>query len=395
MAKIGRPVTVDSNNLSSSTVSATSAWSGSTVYAQGDVVSNSDDLPREYTSKTGHTVSWTGGSITVNGSTDVITINSHGLSDGDLVAFEWVASWGSVVEYQQYYVINSTTHTFQISETEGGSAFNLVSEPTSMVTYASPGEVWTMNIGNAITDTDHWIATGPTNRYAMFDPYSTRRTVSNSDITVVIDLGSDRVDCMQFLDLVNITQIRIQANDGSDYYDETYSLADTSFSQEWYTVAGHYTETRFKSAHGVTNIEPKAGTTLTITFTVTGTGEVGTCVPGLSNELGGVEYGAGLGIANWSDISRNIYGTISVVERAYANQGEFDVIVLANLADAFFNIMASFRAMPLMWFMVPDGSDTGWAPRGLYYGIYKRFRENIAYYDRVTYILELEGLGNG
>lgn len=82
-------------------------------------------------------------SSNVNSSTDTITITRHGLSDGDIIVYAVGQSDDSskniggtgtplgVNGATDYYVVNATTDTFQISETLGGSVRDLTSVSTS------------------------------------------------------------------------------------------------------------------------------------------------------------------------------------------------------------------------------------------------------------------------
>lgn len=579
-AKIARPFTFTTSNVTTN-VSTTTAWSSSTNYAYGTEVADPSDSTAQYTSLTGYTTS---ASCTCNLTSDLVTWTGNTLVDGDEIYF--ATSFGGVAAGLHYVINHGGGDTFQISTTSGGSAVNFTSNDTETC-YANPGGL--LNINNAITNETHWVASGPTNYWAMFDGYSTDQTSSASNISVTIDQGTSRIDAVQMLDMENITRITMSAStaggtaqkiqdsenfsaatwttnalsvttnaatapngaatadklipsatntashydrdnagaavgslgatatfsvylkaagynyarlriydtsathyfevpidltDGSvgavaasgdgtavsasseqiaDYYRisltgsissvqnyfaylyvfntsgytsfagdttsgiyawgmqcllgtaagdyvetvggtaqntyhyfKSFSMAETAFADEWYSTAGHYTETRYKRAFGVTDIPPKANADITIGATVTGTGKIGKLALGLSNSLTpGAQYGASLGIRNYSDITRDTYGTITNVQRGYSNKGNFEVWADSTKADVLFDILSAYRATPMMWFMIPDDSVPGWAPRGLFYGIYVDFEEIIKYTSHSVYNLELEGLGNG
>lgn len=63
----------------------------------------------------------------INTGTDVITISNHGLADNTLVVVrnEGGALPGGLSAATEYYIISSTTHTFELSETEGGAAVDI------------------------------------------------------------------------------------------------------------------------------------------------------------------------------------------------------------------------------------------------------------------------------
>jgi hypothetical protein len=70
---------------------------------------------------------------------DTITRNSHGLSNGTLVRFAGVNNYSfgyiplGIDPAQDYFVVGSTTNTFQISATNGGAAINLGTPPGGII----------------------------------------------------------------------------------------------------------------------------------------------------------------------------------------------------------------------------------------------------------------------
>lgn len=71
------------------------------------------------------------GTFTADASTNTLTSSGHGLTNGELVNFlsdgTLPGGIGSFDDGYFYYVINATTNTFQISETEGGAAVDITS----------------------------------------------------------------------------------------------------------------------------------------------------------------------------------------------------------------------------------------------------------------------------
>ena len=75
----------------------------------------------------------------VNISTEVITINSHGFSNNDIVNFSSSGTLPSpLVSSTNYYIISATANTFQVSLSSGGSAENLSSQGTGTHTIVRP-----------------------------------------------------------------------------------------------------------------------------------------------------------------------------------------------------------------------------------------------------------------
>ena len=60
--------------------------------------------------------------VTFQDATDTVTYNSHGLLAGDTVVFNTITTTTGISSNTQYYVLNPTTNTFQLSLTAGGPA---------------------------------------------------------------------------------------------------------------------------------------------------------------------------------------------------------------------------------------------------------------------------------
>lgn len=71
--------------------------------------------------------------ITADAGTDTLTVTGHGMSNNDVVKFmdstgvgsSAYAPFAGLTSGQQYWIINVTTNTFQLSTTKGGSAVNI------------------------------------------------------------------------------------------------------------------------------------------------------------------------------------------------------------------------------------------------------------------------------
>lgn len=66
--------------------------------------------------------------VTFQDSGDTVTRNNHGYTDGMTVQFYNIVSTTGINEGQTYYVVNSTTNTFQISNSVGGSPIALTTD---------------------------------------------------------------------------------------------------------------------------------------------------------------------------------------------------------------------------------------------------------------------------
>lgn len=80
------------------------------------------------------------GSASITAADDLITVVAHGLADGDLVAFDTLASGadGPLVEDAPYYVRDATTDDFRVSGSPGGERVTFDSDGTAEVYTAVP-----------------------------------------------------------------------------------------------------------------------------------------------------------------------------------------------------------------------------------------------------------------
>lgn len=115
----------------------------------------------------------------------VVTWTSHGLSNGNLVAFLTTGALPTgLTAGAWYYVINATTHTFQVSATSGGSAINTSGSQSGTHTgyaggsYEVYGNGWTAG-GELLSNP---AVTTVTTNDAMLDADDISKTASGGSI---------------------------------------------------------------------------------------------------------------------------------------------------------------------------------------------------------------------
>lgn len=75
--------------------------------------------------------------VTFQDTGDTVTRNSHGIANNTLISFATITSTTGISRYTPYYVINTTTNTFQISDTLGGSAKTLTTDGSGTALYGT------------------------------------------------------------------------------------------------------------------------------------------------------------------------------------------------------------------------------------------------------------------
>ena len=79
----------------------------------------------------------TGRPVTFTDVGDLVTLNNHGLSDGDEVSFSVITTTTGIVINTIYFVVGSTTNTFQLASSVGGAALPLTTNGSGTVKYNS------------------------------------------------------------------------------------------------------------------------------------------------------------------------------------------------------------------------------------------------------------------
>ena len=69
------------------------------------------------------------------GGTNTVTLNSHGLSNNDIITFSTIVTTTGITVFTYYYIINATTNTFQIATSVGGSALTLTNNGSGTMRY--------------------------------------------------------------------------------------------------------------------------------------------------------------------------------------------------------------------------------------------------------------------
>lgn len=240
--------------------------------------------------------------------------------------------------------------------------------------------------GNALTNTSKWLAKGATNRWKVFDGSVSSQTQNANSIEYVIE-ATGRVDTIAILN-VDAASVQVVAEDATDgeVYNETFSLVSPSGVSDifaWLT----------EPIERLADIEISglsvlyAGLTYTITINAPGaTAKVGAIVMGLAKDIGGTQYGAQVGIKDYSVKGADDFGNVTVIERAYSKRANFNVWVDSGLVDQVQVLLARYRATPIVY----SGSSAYGST--LIYGFFRDAAVEIAGPNHSLLTIEIEGL---
>lgn len=232
-----------------------------------------------------------------------------------------------------------------------------------------------------------WVDTGPTNRWAVFDDSVSSLTTKNGSFTYRIQAGAtERIDSVALLNLTGTSvRIKVTVSPEGVVYDETYNLVSTVGISDWYA----YFYTAITRSGTLTLFDLPTYLAPLIEITVSnGTldAKCGVIILGEALTIGRTQYGATVGIVDFSRKERDQFGNWKVVERAYSDRGNFTVMVDNSKVDQVKKVLSGYRAKAMLYVGTDEFEST------TVYGFYKDFSVAIQYYTESALTIEIEGL---
>lgn len=231
-----------------------------------------------------------------------------------------------------------------------------------------------------------WLDLGATNRWAMFDEKIGTGTTAISSISVSLSPGI--VTGITLLNIVGALSVTIKMTTTEGVvYDETIGLYDQSNVADWWTY--FFEDIRLKSFALILNLPTYR--TSTIDITINGeTGKavsVGSLVVGkLLQYANSIDYGASVGIQDYSRKERDEFGNVTIVERAFNKRARWNFRIQNSDVDVFQENLAALRARPAVY-IGNDGFNAL-----IVYGFYRDFDTVITYPSHSECSIEIEGL---
>jgi hypothetical protein len=275
-------------------------------------------------------------------------------------AVETAAAWASGTTYAKDAVVDFGTFYW----------ISLVNNNTGNTPSSSPAQ---------------WALVGPDNVHAMFDEQVSTATASTSPLTVVLTPGA--VNALALLGLVG-EQVVVAVTDGAGgptIYSKTVSL-DGTLIADWYQ---YFYEPYVQIAEVVlTDLVPISTARLTIALTGTGTIKIGNCSFGTQYAIGDAEYGAGLGIIDYSKKETDEFGITTFVRRDFSKRLSARLMLENAQINRVSRLLSDLRATPAVWILADEAEYQA----GTVYGFFRDFNVEIAYPVQSFVSLEIEGL---
>ncbi len=281
------------------------------------------------------------------------------------------AAWSSATTYAiGDYVIKTTTHRIYKSL----QASNLNHDPAAEADPLNP--VW-------------WLDYSSTNRWRMFDKLVGQQTSQADSIAISLQTAA-RVDSLALLNIsASSVTVTMTSASNSTVYQKTFSVTNYKSTNGWYSYFFTTPLTEFlrKTDLFITDLPPYNSAKIDITLNDTGnTVKCGEVIYGLANDIGGTQYGARVGIQDYSVKTVDTFGNYSVLQRAFAKRGTFSVWVDSTNMATTMALLSSIRSTPTLFI----GSDS--IESSMIYGFYKDFDIDIAYPTESICSIEVEGL---
>jgi len=230
-----------------------------------------------------------------------------------------------------------------------------------------------------------WLVAGSTNRWRMLDAEVGSVTSASGSLTVVLAPGY--ATAIALLEVVAST-VSVVLRDAAGVLRGTYTKpgsVDTSVLKSWLdyftTEPVARTEVVFDGLY--------IGTQYTAQITLTGASiECGALIVGVATDIGGTQYGASIGIIDYSRKTTDDFGVVTITRRRYAKKLTAQMIFDRDRLNRVYRTLAGLRSTPCVYVGVRDA---GFEPLTIL-GFYKDFRVDISYPEQHYCSLEIEGL---
>jgi len=238
-----------------------------------------------------------------------------------------------------------------------------------------------------------WIEVGPTNRWKLFDTSNSSQTKQNDSPGdyFYYELAFGRpVNAFAALNISNGTKVTItmtSASAGSPsvvYYQEI-GLTPYPQTADWWAwfFGQRITPTQVLK----TDLPAYSDAVIKVEFEGGDNLAVGTLLFGQQQRFGlGLQYGARVGIQDYSIKQTNEFGDVVLLQRAFAKRANFTLFLNKTETDTLQTFLSGIRAVPCLWIGSAQYEST------VLYGFYKNFDVLISYPEHSECDLEIEGL---
>lgn len=232
-----------------------------------------------------------------------------------------------------------------------------------------------------------WQDIGPTKKWAPFDNVVGTLATGASPLNYTLRTGF--TDSLALFELSGryVDVVMKDATGGTVVYEKRIDLEVTDIETifDWF-----FTELDLRTDIVITDLPGQyASAELSVTLTATsGNASVGVMKPGIITDLGETQYGASVGIDDYSRKDRDAFGNTVIVPRAYSKRGSFTLMTTLGSFNRIYRTLAALRATLCVYI---GTEEPGYEPL-LIYGFFKSFNIEIPYLNYHLCSLEIEGV---
>lgn len=246
------------------------------------------------------------------------------------------------------------------------------------------------NVGNVPQNDDpvtpsFWARVSATNRWAMFSDQLSDQTEQADSI--IVELAGGSVVNSLALYRLDGTAVRVTMTDPIEgvVYDRESPLVDQGAVSDWY--AYYFEPITRQTTLGLLDLPPYASAVLRVEIKYPSSiAKCGLLTFGAQFRVGETDWGASVGIVDYSRKERDTFGRPVIVERNYSRRSNYAVTVDTSFVAAVQDVLAAYRTVPLTWI----GSEL--YPSTVVYGYYRDFDLVLSNYTKSLLNIEVEGL---
>lgn len=259
---------------------------------------------------------------------------------------------------------------------------------------------------SAVSSLPKWLDYGYINKYKLFEYRNTDKTIyaGTFDYTIYV---SERIDTMAFLGMENVLSIQVVQLTLDDDILNVYDLDNSTGVYEGPGGGGElegpgaggpegldYPSPSYYENRILTNIVPAYNVKYQIILTTSGEGytAIRYLALGLGTYLGAIQRGIGVSADNYSQITKDDFGTSSLVQRRNVPKISCQVVANSTAASKLLTLRKELNAQPVVWSGLDDKVDELYYDSLLMMGVYKRFSIGIENPITTNLTLELEEL---
>ena len=236
-------------------------------------------------------------------------------------------------------------------------------------------------------DPASWLDVGPTKKWAPFDNVVGTLATGASPLNYTLLTGF--TDSLALFELSGryVDVVMKDATGGTVVYEKRIDLEVTDIETifDWF-----FTELDLRTDIVITDLPGQyASAELSVTITASsGNASVGVMKPGIITDLGETQYGASVGIDDYSRKDRDAFGNTVIVPRAYSKRGSFTLMTTLGSFNRIYRTLAALRATLCVYI---GTEEPGYEPL-LIYGFFKSFNIEIPYPNYHLCSLDIEGV---